>query len=251
MQQIDLYLIGKHNIMKTVLDLYGSDNKKTFPLILDCGCGMGTYAYKLNEGSYVGLDVNLSSIKLAQDFHPDSMFIVGDATKLPFNDQVFDCVICSEVLEHIPDDTALLAELARVTKIPCKLIVSVPNIECKNVFVEWQRSLIDKEVGHFRSGYKFSGISSLLTESGFKAKKYKYDCGPVTAIVESIAITLSGVFGYKPSDLGNLFEENRSLLMKTFLRVYKSLFPLITLFMCLDRLLPERYRSNIALLAEK
>ena len=75
------------------------DVEKAQPLILDCGCGSGTYAYSLGNKSYVGLDVNSTSIELTHKFHPDNMFIVGDATKLPFRNQIFDCDVCSEVLE--------------------------------------------------------------------------------------------------------------------------------------------------------
>lgn len=237
--------------MKTVLDLYNSDVKEVLPLILDCGCGRGTYAYKLDSRPYVGLDINFPSIKLAHDIHPDSMFIVGDARKLPFGNRFFDCVICSEVLEHIPNDATVMAELARVTKVRGSLIVSVPNTECKNVFVGWQRSLIDKEVGHCRVGYKLSGILRLLTKSGFRAKKNKYNCGPVTAIMECFAIKLSSIFGYSPSNLNQLFEEKKPLLVRTILRIYTLLFSFIIFVTYLDMLLPRRYRSNIVLLAEK
>lgn len=70
--------------------------EKAQPLILDCGCG-----------SHVGLDGNSTSIELAHEFHPDSMFAVGDATKFPFMNQIFNCVVCSEVLEHIPSDATV------------------------------------------------------------------------------------------------------------------------------------------------
>ena len=251
MKQVDLYLIGKHNIMKAVLDLYNSDVKKVQSLILDCGCGRGTYAYKLSDCSYVGLDIDIASIKLAHKIHPNSMFVIGDATKLPFRNCVFDCVICSEVLEHVLDDMAVLSELARVTKIQGRLIVSVPNIECRNILVNWQRSLIDEEVGHCRVGYSLSDISKILMKSGFTVKKTKYDCGPVTAIVECFVITLGKIFGYRPSSLNQLFEERESLLVKVALGIYRLLFPLLVLFTYVDRLLPRHYRSNIVLLAEK
>jgi len=250
MNQIDLYFIGKHNIMQTILGLYNSGVKKERPLILDCGCGRGTYAYKLSE-EYVGLDKDFSSIKLAHNIHPYGMFVVGDATKLPFENRVFDCAICSEVLEHISDDKAVLVELAKVTKVKGRLIVSVPNIECKNVFVNWQRSLIDTEVGHQRRGYSVLRISKLIVDSGFKIQKNRYDCGPVTAVVECCMIKLGGIFEYKPSSLGNLFEGKKSLLVKLAIKIYKSLFPLIISFTYLDKLLPRRYKSNIVIMAEK
>ena len=50
----------------------------------------------------------------------------GDATRLPFPDGTFDRVIASEVLEHIPDDGAAFAELARVLRPGGTLAVTVP-----------------------------------------------------------------------------------------------------------------------------
>lgn len=238
--------------MRTVLDLFDSNIKKARPLTLDCGCGRGVYAYKSSNGSYVGLDVNIPSIKLAHDLHPNDMFIVGDAIRLPFKDQVFDCVICSEVLEHIANDKAVLVELARVSKVLGKLIVSVPALECNNVFVNWQRSLIDAEVGHFRRGYPLSDILKLIAGSGFTVTGVKRSCGPLTAIAESFVIKLGGLFGYKPSKLNQLFEEEKvSLLVKIALKVYKLLFPLVIFVTYLDKLLPKACKSNIAILTRR
>jgi 2-polyprenyl-3-methyl-5-hydroxy-6-metoxy-1,4-benzoquinol methylase len=46
---------------------------------------------------------------------------------LPFADHSFDVVLCTEVLEHVPDPAVVVAELARVTKPGGRVIVSIPN----------------------------------------------------------------------------------------------------------------------------
>jgi SAM-dependent methyltransferase len=250
-KQVDLYLIGKYNIIQTVLDLYDFGFEEARHLILDCGCGRGIYAHELDDESYVGLDVCARTVKLAHRINPNGTFVVGDATKLPFIDEIFDCIICSEVLEHITDDKAVLDELMRVLEFSSRLIISVPNLECKNFLIDWQRRLVDKEVGHCRMGYRFSALSRLLAESGFYVKKTEFGCGPVTAAMECVVILLGGIFGYQPSRLEKLFEESKSLLVRTCLRIYRLLFPIVILFTYFDKLLPRRYRSNIALLAEK
>jgi SAM-dependent methyltransferase len=53
--------------------------------------------------------------------------IVGDALRLPFATGTFDRVIASEVLEHIPDDRAAMAELSRVMKPGATMAVTVPR----------------------------------------------------------------------------------------------------------------------------
>jgi len=248
--KIDLCLIGKRNIMQAVLTLYNSEVINPC-LILDCGCGRGAYAYKLTDESYVGLDINPLLIRQAHELHSNSTFIVGDARKLPFRSKVFDCVICSEVLEHIQNDQDVLKELARVLKPFGKLILSVPNIECKNVFVNWQRSLIDNSVGHLRGGYSFGEISNLIENFGFGMRRSRYNCGPITALIEYFLIKLGNVFGYSPSNLNQLYEGEKLSVMKVVLRIYEMLFPFLFLITYLDRILPKRYRSNIAFLAER
>ena len=51
----------------------------------------------------------------------------GDGTRLPFADDTFDRIICSEVMEHIPDDAAAASELARVLKPGGTIAVTVPT----------------------------------------------------------------------------------------------------------------------------
>jgi len=51
----------------------------------------------------------------------------GDATRLPFPDDAFDCVVTSEVLEHIPDDRAAIGELTRVLKPGGVFAATVPS----------------------------------------------------------------------------------------------------------------------------
>ena len=53
--------------------------------------------------------------------------VLGDALSLPYADETFDCVIASEILEHIPQDGAAIAELIRVLKVGGTLAVSVPR----------------------------------------------------------------------------------------------------------------------------
>jgi SAM-dependent methyltransferase len=52
----------------------------------------------------------------------------GDATRLPFPDNTFDCVVTSEVLEHIQDDVSAISELTRVLKPGGRLGVTVPTM---------------------------------------------------------------------------------------------------------------------------
>lgn len=108
--------------------------------MLDLGCGFGRHAYEaMRRGaSVVACDLGLAELAQVHAVYagmqesgelPDGVScqsVNGDATKLPFPDAAFDRVLASEVLEHIPDDTAAFAELARVLRPGGTLAVTVP-----------------------------------------------------------------------------------------------------------------------------
>jgi hypothetical protein len=106
-------------------------------------------------------------------------------------------------------------------------------------------------VGHLRRGYSISCVSKFIVDSGFKIQKNRYDCGPVTAIVEGCMIKLGGIFGYKPSSIGNLFEKKKPSPVKLALKIYELLFPVLISFTHLDELLPRYYKSNIVIMSGK
>jgi len=53
--------------------------------------------------------------------------VKGDALDLPYADGTFDCVIASEILEHVPEDDRAIAELVRVLKPGGALAITVPR----------------------------------------------------------------------------------------------------------------------------
>ncbi len=57
---------------------------------------------------------------------------VGSATSLPYDDNLFDTVICSHVIEHIDDHAAALNEIIRVSKKRAIIVVPSGNVDEKN-----------------------------------------------------------------------------------------------------------------------
>ena len=88
---------------------------KTDETILEIGARDGYISKKLSEHfkTVVALDLELPTIN-----HPGVIPVQGDVTSLPFSDNEFDCVLCSEVLEHIPSSSLQRAcnEMTRVAK---------------------------------------------------------------------------------------------------------------------------------------
>ena len=93
--------------------------------ILDAGCGTGLNLRHLPEGS-TGIDINPRNVELLQTRLPNHTVVQGDVEALPFADGSFGTVLCTEVIEHIPDPSAALAEYKRVLQPGGVLIGSVP-----------------------------------------------------------------------------------------------------------------------------
>jgi ubiquinone biosynthesis O-methyltransferase len=102
--------------------------------ILDVGCGNARDIIPmLQQGAtIVGVDVSEGMIQqarqeLAAAGYRDVRLEVGDATRLNFADASFDKIVCSEVLEHIPDAGRAVGEMHRVLKPGGAMVVSTPN----------------------------------------------------------------------------------------------------------------------------
>lgn len=59
-------------------------------------------------------------------WNTDSVDLVSDITSIPAHDSSFDVVLCTEVLEHVPDSLAALRELTRLVRPGGQLIITVP-----------------------------------------------------------------------------------------------------------------------------
>ncbi|MFH1785017.1 MAG: class I SAM-dependent methyltransferase [Candidatus Micrarchaeota archaeon] len=113
-----------HAILKTV-------SKYKLNSILDNGCGAAVVSRILAKNGYkvTGFDISYAIIKKIPK-QRNLKLIVGDSDTLPFPDNSFDCVICSEVLEHIKDNGPSIKEINRVLKKGGIAIITIPNWSC-------------------------------------------------------------------------------------------------------------------------
>jgi 2-polyprenyl-3-methyl-5-hydroxy-6-metoxy-1,4-benzoquinol methylase len=99
--------------------------------VLDVGCGEGVltaeWAERLGDGRIVGIDLDDPKLRAEWErrTRPNLEFRVEEATSLSFADDEFDLACAIEVLEHVPEPEATLAEMARVAS--KHLLVSVPR----------------------------------------------------------------------------------------------------------------------------
>jgi len=93
--------------------------------VLDLAAGTGTSSVPFQQAgaSVVACDFSLGMLEVGRQRNPFLDFAAGDATKLPFQDGVFDAVTISFGLRNVEDTTAALRELRRVTKPGGRLLV--------------------------------------------------------------------------------------------------------------------------------
>jgi SAM-dependent methyltransferase len=103
----------------------------------------------------------------------DYLVSEADINRLPFADTSFDCVICSEVLEHIPDHEAAVKELIRILKPEGTLVISVPRYYSEKLCWLLSYDYWHSEGGHIRI-YRKKELPEILMKQGFKCCKINY-----------------------------------------------------------------------------
>ena len=132
--------------------------------VLDMGCGAGRHAFEMYRrgADVVAFDQDgdelagvlelFAAMREAGEVPAGAEADIkqGDALSLPFVDGEFDRVVAAEVLEHIPDDTTAIAELARVLRPGGTLAVTVPRWLPEKVCWALSDAYHEVEGGHVR-----------------------------------------------------------------------------------------------------
>ncbi|MEV6600543.1 methyltransferase domain-containing protein [Actinoplanes sp. NPDC051346] len=85
-------------------------------VLVDAGCGGGLLAPHVEHLGYRHVGVDLRRSGLEQAASRGVAAIVGDVAALPLADESADVVVAGEILEHVPDLPATVAELCRVLR---------------------------------------------------------------------------------------------------------------------------------------
>jgi glycosyltransferase involved in cell wall biosynthesis len=91
--------------------------------VLDAGCGSSLIVQSLNKA--IGMDFNFGKLRFLRRY--GMPLVRGSAFALPFRDQSFDCLISSQVIEHIAYDEVLFEEMRRVLTLGGTLILGTPD----------------------------------------------------------------------------------------------------------------------------
>lgn len=133
---------------------------RTDGLVLDVGGRDGRTMSELGVERGVLVDVELSPRSSSVSYAK------GSGTSLPIADGAADVVISLDVIEHVDDDAALVAELVRVLRPGGQLVLTTPHEDIR-VLPGPAQKFIDRSWGHHRvPGYRPERIAELLTAAG-------------------------------------------------------------------------------------
>ena len=150
--------------------------------LLDVGCGTGEAVLRLGSivqsGKACGIDISRRMIeqawsKVAEDLRAVVEFREGSAENIPYPDQKFDGIICTNSFHHYRNPIGALKEMQRVVKPGGEIIIleNAPDLSWYTWL--WDRILRVTETGHVRY-YPSHELGKLLSLSGMHNVRLRY-----------------------------------------------------------------------------
>ena len=195
---------------------------------LDVGCGLRPYEVLFPRGCYIGVDIEVSGANVLSK-KPDYYY---NGVNLPFASNSLDGVLCTQVLEHVPNPSVVITEISRVLKQNGTAIISVPFV--------WQ----EHEVPFDFTRFSVFGIVKKLEQNGFDIEVVSKD----TRSVETLAVLLNVYL------INNLVPKIRSIkFIVNVLIILLLCFPIQIVALFLGKILPDEGRLylNVAVKARK
>lgn len=137
--------------------------------ILDVGTGDGVLAKILLEKvkTFTGLDISEGRISRCSNTYKRGNFIIADAEYLPFKEESFDCMVASELIEHLIEPERFLLSSFQALRGGGTLIISTPSA----LFLEDNLTEILKDQ-HLHT-FSPRRLKKLLEKTGFKTREMK------------------------------------------------------------------------------
>ena len=168
---VNPYFITRHNLFKYIKKL---STKFIDGKLLDFGCGSKPYKALFKVDEYIGLDT-YNSGHLHKNENIDVLY---DGKKIPFDDNSFDHIFSSEVLEHVFDINVVMTELNRVLKINGKILITIP--------FAWG----EHEQPYDFARYTSFGLKSILEQNGFEIVEHIKTANYIETVFQTLTAYL-------------------------------------------------------------
>jgi SAM-dependent methyltransferase len=142
--------------------------------VLDVGCGDGRHLVEaMRRGCRaVGVDYDEGAAAAARRVSGADV-LIADAASLPFRNGAFDALVCTETLEHLPNDDAALDEIARVLAIGGVLLGAVPSHFTEMLYWRLSRGYRNAPGGHVRI-YRPRALAATAARAGLYFQDVRY-----------------------------------------------------------------------------
>ena len=239
----------KRDKVSALLSVLGSANGKR---CLDLGSDNGVVSLLLRRqgGSWASGDLTPDTVDAIRGLVETDVHLVTER-RLPFNDAEFDVIVVADMIEHVENERAFVAEIARVLKTDGKLIVNTPHARDT-----WLRKLrlalgqTDEKHGHARPGYTRESLSALF-EPTFAVRETKTYTKAFSETIDTAMQWGLETLGKKGSKKGVVVTGDDLSRHAKLFRAYSAVFPFVWAFSRLDALLPLNDGYRLLLVATK
>ncbi len=206
---------------------------------LDLGSDNGVVSLLLREGggSWASGDLTEEAVASIRGLVETDVHLVrGD--RLPFASAVFDRVAVVDMLEHVPDEQAFAAELARITRPGGRLVVNTPHL--KRTLLRRFRHAIgqtDEKHGHVRPGYTSERLRELLAPQ-FELERHRTYSRFFSEAVDTAIHWGVGRLGKGGSAKGLVVTGDDVAKHRKMFRAYAAIYPFVWAVSRLDALVP-------------
>ena len=112
-------------------------NRSRAGFALDVGCGENPYFFCNRIDNYIGMDIDINTLRKVSRDLPDVSLIRASGSYAPFRDGIFDLAICTEVLEHLGNPEKMISEISRALTKGGAAVISIPSLSLPQIIILW------------------------------------------------------------------------------------------------------------------
>ena len=206
---------------------------------LDLGSDNGVISLLLRRrgGDWASADLTEESVASIRELVATDVHQV-DGRRLPFPDACFDRVVVVDMLEHVRDEAAFAAELARVTRRGGRLIINTPHL--KHTLLRRLRHALgqtDEKHGHLRPGYTPERLRELFGDR-FSLEAHRTYSRFFSEVVDTAINWAVERLGKKGSTKGMVVTAGDVASHRKLFLAYSVIYPVVWGVSRLDMLIP-------------
>ncbi|CEG13819.1 Methylase/methyltransferase [groundwater metagenome] len=157
---INPYFIARYTLLREI-KIFSNKFSGRSKRILDVGCGIKPYEFLFKNSEYIGIDIEGGGHR--EEYKKVDKYF--DGKNIPFQNDYFDLVICTQVIEHTLEYEYLLKEIHRVLKKGGILLLTAPFV--------WN----EHEVPHDFFRFTQYAHLNILKKLNFETEYIKPSCG--------------------------------------------------------------------------